>query len=53
MNEIFRVHFKLFHLLIRVWMKGLSRNLAISSRASTEMHLFVMHYGIKALENFC
>ena len=34
-------------------MKGLSRNLAISSRSSIEMHLFVMHYGIKALKNFC
>ena len=34
-------------------MKGLSRNVAISSRSSTEMHLFVMHYGTKALKNFC
>ena len=43
---------KLFHLLIRGSMKGLSRNLAISSRSSIEMHLFVMLYGIKARRVF-
>ena len=34
-------------------MKGLSPNLAIFTSSSKEMHLFVMHYGIEALENFC
>ena len=34
-------------------MKGLSPNLPIFSSSSTEMHLFVMHSGIKALEDFC
>ena len=34
-------------------MKALIPNMAIFSSSSTEMHLFVMHYGIKALENFC
>ena len=33
-------------------MKGLSPNLPIYSSSFTEMHLFVMHYGTKALENF-
>ena len=45
--------FKLSYLLIRGLMKGLSPNLPIFSSSSTEMHCFVMHYGIKALENFC
>ena len=36
------MHLNFFHLLIRGWMKGLSPNLAISSKSSTEMHLFVM-----------
>ena len=33
-------------------MIGLNPNLAIFSKNSTEMHLFVMHYGIEGLENF-
>ena len=45
--------FKLSYLLIRGLMKGLSPNFPIFSSSSTEMHLFVMHYGIKALKNFC
>ena len=40
-------------LLIRGLMKGLSPNFPIFSSSSTEMHLFVMHYGMKVLENFC
>ena len=45
--------FKLSYLLIRGLMKGLSPNFPIFSSSSTEMHLFVMHYGMKVLENFC
>ena len=45
--------FKFSYLLIRGLMKGLSPNLPICSSSSTEMDLFVMQYGIKALENFC
>ena len=44
--------FKLSYLLIRGLMKGLSPNFPIFS-SFTEMHLFVMHYGMKVLENFC
>ena len=33
-------------------MKGLSPNFPIFSSSSTEMHLFVMHYGMKVLEIF-
>ena len=38
--------FKLSYLLIRGLMKGLSPNFPIFSSSSTEMHLFVMHYGM-------
>ena len=41
--------FKLSYLLIRGLMKGLSPNFPIFSSSSTEMHLFVMHYGMKVL----
>ena len=40
--------FKLSYLL-RGWMKGLSPNLPIFSSSSTEIYLFVMHYGMKVL----
>ena len=43
---------RLSYLLIRGLMRGLSPNLPICSSSSTEMDLFVMHYGIKALEIF-
>ena len=45
--------FKLSYLLIRGLIKGLSHNFPIFSSSSTEMHLFVMHNGMKVLENFC
>ena len=45
--------FKLSYLLIRGLMKRLSPNFPIFCSSSTEMHLFVMHYGMKVLENFC
>ena len=53
MGENSREFFKLSYLLIRGLMKGLSPNFPIFSSSSTEMHLFVMHYGMKVLENFC
>ena len=43
---------KLSYLLINGLMKGLSPNLPIFSSSSTEIHLCLMHYCIKALENF-
>ena len=46
------IFFKLSYLLIRGLMKGLSLNFPIFS-SSTEMHLFLMYYGMKVLENFC
>ena len=51
--KILESFFKLSYLLIRGLMKGLSPNFPIFSSSSTEMHLFVMHYGMKVLENFC
>ena len=41
--------FKFSYLLIRGLMKGSSPNLAIVSSSSTEIHLFVMHYGMNVL----
>ena len=51
--KILESFFKLSYLLIRGLMKGLSPNFPICSSSSTEMHFFVMHYGMKVLENFC
>ena len=44
--------FRFAHLLIRGLLKGLCPILSLFTTYSTEMHCLVMHYGIKALENF-
>ena len=51
--KILESFFKLSYLLIRGLMKELSPNFPIFSSSSTEMHLFLMYYGMKVLENFC
>ena len=53
MSEIFRVHIQTFS-HANWWIDEiLIPNLAIFCSYSTEMHLLVINYGIKALENFC
>ena len=44
---------KFSYLLTKGLIKGLIPNMTIFCSSSTEMHLFVMHYGMKVLENFC